>query len=308
MRTFSILFLLSGIFLPRAHSQLDSTFVELFERESRISSGLNFRNDVIRVSTANDEREFSFRNRGLSIPIGFRYRKLFGSYSIPVSDLGVTDNNASSSLGGSLRLYRNTYFINIQAQRIRGFLATRPGEPENFRPDIKVFNLGLYGLHILDFKRFSLRAAFKQKNRQRKSRGSFLIGGILNRNVITADTLALPLDDAPDLTVDRLQQYKIGIVGGYGYTWVFAPRWYLTPVVVVGPELRFVDYDVIGSNRTRERVRVSPRIRGRFAVGYNGDRWYYALTAVYLPSREVSESLTIRLAGTAVRLRVGRRF
>ncbi|WP_420460323.1 DUF4421 family protein [Neolewinella sp.] len=289
-------------------AQLDSTFVETFGNFSRINGGLRYRDNSAVFSVA-DQEQLYFTNRSLDLRLGGRYKWLGYTFSIPVSDLGTgSDLGDAKSLGVNLQVYRDKVYGNLNVRRTTGFERDMVGEEPVFQKDIRFINALLYGFRILNSNRFSLRSSFRVRNRQLKSAGSLLVGGAVARQVLTADSLRLPLRDVGSTDINRFAQTKVGAGVGYAYTFIFGRFWFVTPLVIAGPELRFIDYDPLGSDREIERVRLSARVRSRLAFGANGHKVYASIIAAYLPSIDESDSFDTRVSETQLELVIGRRL
>ncbi|WP_238750337.1 DUF4421 family protein [Neolewinella maritima] len=289
-------------------AQLDSTFVETFGERSRINGGIRYR-DNSAVFSVNDREELTLTNRGLALRIGGRYRWIGYTFSIPISDLGTgSELGDAKSLGANIQFYRNTFYLNANVRRTIGFERDSPDRAPEFREDIRFLNALLFGFRILNSKRFSLRSSFRLRNRQLRSAGSWLVGGAVARQVIKADSLELPLREAGTSVIDRFSQTKIGTGVGYAYTFIFGKYWFATPLLIAGPEIRFIAFDPLGTEREVERLRLSARVRGRISVGANGIRNYIALSASYLPSADNSDAFDTRVDEVQIELRIGHRI
>ena len=302
------LFVLLLLLCAPLQAQLDSNFVETFGNFSRINGGIRYRDNSAVFSVA-DREALSFVNRSLDLRLGGRYKWLGYTFSIPVSDLGTgSDLGEAKSLGVNLQIYRDRFYSNLNLRRTTGFERRVPGEAPIFEEDIRFTNALLYGFLILNADRFSLRSSFRVRNRQLRNAGSLLLGGAIGRQVLTTDSLQLPLREVGTTDITRFAQTRIGAGVGYAYTFVFSGVWFVTPMVIAGPELRFVDYDPLGSQREIDRVRLGGRVRTRLAVGTNGHKVYASLNASYLPILDRSDSFDVRLTETQVELVIGRRL
>lgn len=293
-----------------ADAQYDSTFVETFASKTRVNGGLRYRDNTATFYVDEEER-LKLANSGLALRIGGRYKWLGYTFSIPLSDLGTTSElGRGRSLGANLELFRDKYYLNANGRRTIGFEERRVGEPNVFRDDIKFYNVLLFGFRVLNSKRFSLQSSFKQRSRQLKRAGSLLLAGAVARQVLLADSLNVPLSRSgnDDYTVTRYAQSRVGVGLGYAYTFLFGKNFFVTPLLLSGPEVRFLAYDPRDEDRVIERLRLSLRIRGRFAIGINGRHNYAALTASYLPSADYSENIDARVNETRIELAVGHRF
>lgn len=289
-------------------AQYDSTFVETFASKTRVNGGLRYRDNSASFLVGETET-LRLSNKGLALRLGGRYKWLGYTFSIPVSDLGTaSDFGRGRSLGLNLQFYRDKFYLNANGRRTTGFEQRRINEEVVFREDIRFYNVLLFGFRVLNSKYFSLGSSFKQQSRQLKSTGSFLLGGAVNRQILQADSLRLPFRSMGEVNINRYAQSKLTVGVGYAHTFVIAKHFFVTPLAVAGPEIRFITYDPVLGSREIERNRVSVRVRGRLALGYNGRHNYTALTAAYLPSIDNTENLDTRVDETRIELTIGHRF
>ena len=289
-------------------AQLDTNFVEVFSDQTRVNGGLRYRDNSASFLVG-DRETVKLANKGLALRLGGRYKWVGYTFSIPISDLGTgSDLGKARSLGANIQFYRDKFYLNLNVRRTKGFERYQLDAPTVFREDIHFVNALLYGFRILNSQRFSLRSSFKMRNRQLRSTGSFLLGGLINRQVLTSDSLTLPFRNEGTVTINRYSQTKVGVGLGYAYTLVLGKGFFLTPLLIAGPEIRFIDYDPLDTDREIEDFRVSPRLRGRLAFGVNGSRNYASINASYLPSIDQTANLNTRLSETQIELIIGHRI
>jgi hypothetical protein len=233
-------------------------------------------------------------NTNVNFGLGVSYRALTLNIG-----LGVPALNRDDSLRGRTRYldaqanaFGRRFAINLFAQSYRGYYVDQlsypgfAGDPrynealteDRLRPDMRQRNLGASVLHIVSNRRFSYRAAFNQDAWQRRSAGSWLIGGNLVYQGMRADRSAVPdpIDSLwrASLRFRRIDQVELGPMGGYAHTFVAHEHLYLSLSAGIG----------IGGVRSvvsekeeegyRRRVYWSPNFRtqGRVAFGYNTAR------------------------------------
>jgi len=291
-------------------AQPDSTFIRLFDNKARINTGLKFRDRSAIFSTKTGE-EFKLENTGLDYRIGGRYKFLAYTFSIPLSDLGTgTDERESKNFGLGLTLFLRQYLASGRIRMTTGFRSTTADGASVFREDVKLFTGTFYGFHVLNNKRYSLRASFKQRDRQLKSGGSLLLGGLIDRQRLKADSagILVPFENGEMNLLNRYAQTKFGVGVGYAHTFLIGGRWFFTPFLIAGPEFRFVSYDVREGTRQRSRFHLSGRLRGYAAFGWNGRRTAIGLTSTYIPTLDKTDNLDTRVRDLAVELRLTWRF
>ncbi|MFK8163281.1 MAG: DUF4421 family protein [Lewinella sp.] len=302
---FCLCFLLS---VPVA-GQIDSTFIQFFDNDQRINTGLKFRNKSAIFSTPAGE-EFKLESQGLAFRIGGRYKWASYTFSIPISDLGTgTDDEMGTGFGLGVTLFLRQQLLHASFRNTKGFRSETPGKKSEFRDDVSLFQATVFGFQVLNPRKFSLRSSFKQRDRQLQSSGSFLVGGLVDRQQMTSDIgISIPLNNGNQSVVTRYAQTKLGVGLGYGHTWVSKDHWFITPMAIIGPEFRFVAFDQLDAVRDQEKIHVSPRARGHLAFGWNGHPLAVAITAIYLPSFDATDNLDTKTDDLSIELRIVRRF
>lgn len=304
-----LIFCLTILFSSSLTGQLDTTFIQLYENSARINTGLKYRDKSAVFSTPSGE-EFKLESEGLAYRIGGRYKWASYTFSIPISDLGTgTDEEMGTSFGVGVTLFLRQQLLHASFRNTKGFRSEMPGKVSTFRDDVSLFQATVFGFQVLNPHRFSLRSSFKQRDRQLQSNGSFLLGGLVDRQRMQSENgISIPLENGSQSVVTRYAQTKLGIGLGYGYTWVFTDNWFITPMAIVGPEFRFVAFDELDQARAREKIHVSPRVRTHLGFGWNGNPWAVAVSTIYLPTFDSTDNLDTRADDLSVELRITFRF
>lgn len=292
------------------NAQPDSTFIELLSNDARLNTGFRYRDRAFVIATPAGE-EFRLESEGLAFRLGGRYKFLSYTFSIPISDLGTgTQLEESKNLGLGLTLFMRQQLISGGFRNTKGFQTITPDGKRTFRDDVDLFTASAYGFRVLNNKKFSIRAGYRQRDRQLKSSGSFIMGGLIGYRLFTADDgILIPFTEDSQGLITRMTQTKVGLGVGYAHTFIVGKHFFVTPLFIAGPEFRLTTVDWLGEAvRERENLRVSGRLRGYLAFGWNGKRTAVSLTGTYLPSLDVSENFNTRFDELTVQLRVTRRF
>lgn len=290
-------------------AQPDSNFINLLSNQARINTGLRYRDRSLAFTSSSGE-ELELENQVLAFRIGGRYKFASYTFSLPIADLTANANEQiSKDFGLGLTLFMRQNLLSGSFRNTRGFRSTTSAGERVFRDDVDLFSATLYGFHVFNNKQFSLRAAFRQRDRQVRTSGSFVGGLLLDRRRLRADSLLIPLDNGEEEWLTRLAQTKIGVGVGYAHTFMLGKHMFLTPFAVIGPEFRFINFDEVnGGRQQRDDLRVSPRLRGYLAFGWNGERTAVSLNTLYLPGLDISENLDTRFNNFTVELRITHRF
>ncbi len=148
------------------------------------------------------------------------------------------------------------------------------------RPDLKIIELGASYQHVFNNKRFSTRAAQLQNEWQKKSAGSFLLGGELYFGKVTADSSVYPsvIQTDPLPVVDQMNFYEIGPGIGYGYSLVIARHFFITAILSVNANYTVTTYD--GPGTAKSISGFTPNSMVRAFTGYNSNRTAVALSFI----------------------------
>ena len=282
----------------------DTNYVKELPGRVRINTGLRAIYDEA-TFTAGDQ-EFSLENKTLAYRIGGRYGLPSYTFSIPISDLGTgTDEDESGGWGLGLRLFRRYGYLRTQFRFTDGFRLTGPDGSSEFRKDIRLFSAYLYGYHLFNHQRYSMRASFNQRDVQLENQGSWLLGGLITRRRLLSDSLVVSVADDEFLSLERFAQTSVGIGGGYAYTLLPLKNFYITPVLYAGPELRFTAVGDAVTGKRREATRFGLQLRARMAVGYNDGKYFAALIGDYIPSKDRPRTIRTQDVRSQLELRIG---
>jgi hypothetical protein len=177
-------------------------------------------------------------------------------------------------------VYARKWIADIMGQFYKGYYVSPLGygsaDPNAYyiRPDVRVTLIGLAAYRILNSDRFSYRAGFLQNEWQKKSAGTFLLGGEVYHGIVRGDSALIPAslnDFYPQKGVNKLRFLEIGPGVGYAYTAVLKKHLFLTASVNGSADLSFVKE--FSGNTSIDKVSISPNVILRGVAGYNSDSW-----------------------------------
>jgi hypothetical protein len=166
-------------------------------------------------------------------------------------------------------------------QQYKGFYISTPERSDGtlyLVPDMKVFSLGISGYWIYNAERFSIRAAFIQNERQRRSAGSLVVRPAFLYYRISSDHGIIPPDIEDVFRVPKVNLvtfakiYTVGISPGYAYSFVFLKNVYVTGAVFPGVAAKFSTLS--NGIKVQNDFEFVFQLGGRFALGYNSDKWF----------------------------------
>lgn len=172
------------------------------------------------------------------------------------------------------------FWVNVYYSRNRDGTEIRQighyTDPEGHRwikyhfPDLQLENYGLDAYYFFNHGKYYHGAAYNYSKIQRQSQGSLLAGIAISHQDISLNLTTLPDEMQAALPADAIRNYRFnyndfGIIVGYGYNWVFHPKWVwnITGMGVVG-------YKHSLANSIEGRCeRASLNFKGRSAFAYN---------------------------------------
>lgn len=209
--------------------------------------------------------------RALTINLGYGFGFLFND----------KNRGKTHALDLQTRLYASKWAIDGYAKSYRGYYlssqeTTVPGnsKPSDFyvRPDMKLRLFGASAYRMFNGKGFSLRPAFVQDVKQKKSGGSFLAGGEWFYINVKVDSALVPnLYASSDYKkFSSMNMLQIGPGAGYAYTQVFPHNFFATGYLTTNLNVSLL-HEAKASGISF-RTGLNTNLLYRLAVGYdNGD-------------------------------------
>lgn len=197
-----------------------------------------------------EAKDLEYRpNNRVNFGLGASYHAL--TLNIGVGIPGVNNNQdkygTTRYLDAQANIHTRRWATNLFLQGFRGYYISSHAKQElgwvqattyPTRPDLRQFNVGVSTVHIFNNGRFSYRAAFNQDAWQRRSQGSFLVGGYFTYFHLRADSSLVPealaTDFRADLHLRKGDFLDLGPSAGYAYTLVVHEHWFITGSAVAG--------------------------------------------------------------------------
>ncbi len=205
---------------------------------------------------------------GLSIENPF-YKKNTSTYGkTSLIDLRVNVFGRAVAAELYLQQYRGLYISNPQKEDGSNYVL----------PDMSALSVGISAYWIYNASRFSIRAAFIQNERQKKSAGSLMVRPAFLFTRIDSPNGIIPAELKEQLHIpgsDLLVSgdiYSLGISPGYSYTLIFLKNFYFTATAFPGIFWQYYVYETTKDVYIEDEF--SFQLGGRFAIGYNSDQWF----------------------------------
>jgi hypothetical protein len=251
-----------------------------------------------RAYTVNKFIEWELKTKSAAIPsvrynpnntpgygVGIFHRSFGAWVGIRLDNSGRKEEQVQLDL--QLNQYGEQFYTDLYLQYYKGFAldnthAHFPASTENLRrADISFFSTGLNFNYLLNWKRFSMRAAFIQSELQKKSAGSFYLGISLNSFGFNADSSVVPNTDSlyRSEAVRKGTYYSTGVNAGYSYTLVWWKNFFLNGTVGIGMGALLWNQQVDGQ-KSQYGLRPMLRTQARFSGGYSTNRWFAGFSLI----------------------------
>ncbi len=193
-----------------------------------------------------------------------------------------------------INAYGKAIATEISIQDYKGFYIDNPdeviddwllGSEYPKRPDMRISSVSALFYYIFNYKKHSIRAAYIQNERQLKSSGSLMLMPAVLLLKLSADSCIVPGSYIKKYNIDPSEQIKsgnfqvFGISLGYSYTLIFLKYFYINTSFLPGFYLQTYNYENITSSEKREKFTLL--WLGRFAFGYNSDKFYAGIGGVF---------------------------
>lgn len=285
---------------------------------------INKRNDfVITEEISGQGIEYS-PNSPLNLGLGLTYK--WFSFNIAFNFPFI--NNDDEIYGETKRfdfqsnVFAKKFTLNFFFQLYNGFYIANPlildpgwqtGDPYPARGDVSSVAFGASGFYIFNNKKFSYRAAFNFNERQKKSAGSFIVGGGILNYRLKSDTSGLvPNEIFPDsvqaINFDLVRLGSIFGKGGYVHTFIVR-NWYFNIGLDLGLGLSTTRIELTDQVELKNRTRLGLVTDFRGSVGYNSEVFYAGLswsTGAFIFNS--SKDILITYSRSTVNFYVGYRF
>lgn len=280
----------------------DTTYISpnYYNYTAMLQNTLTFQTFRLRGESEDGSKQTIYTKPESRVKLGpyFGWRWIFLGYTFDVfhpSSAGKTSQfnfSLYSSLLGCDFVYLHNSG-NFRLRKAEGFSGVEPKSVKGMAfngLDASVISFSAY--YVFNHKHFSYPAAYNQSTVQRKSCGSFLLGGGYSRQHIRFDHTQLPdvllqkREDGTDLLIDELKfndvNYKFYYVsGGYGYNWVVARNWLVAGSFMSSLGVRKMKGEKVrGKEVFLDFVNLSFDCTSRVGLVWNNAHWFAGLSYI----------------------------
>lgn len=231
-------------------------------------------------------------NKHNNFGLGFTYKFLSLNFGFYIPNLGrdIDVYGKTRQLDLQTHFYMRNIIVDFYGQFYHGYylansdaVINNPNDDILNRPDIRTRNLSLVCQYLFNDKQFSYNAVFYQNELQKKSAGSFLVGGGIYHTALFADSSLIPpnanyTDFFNSYPFKNSKNTAIGVNGGYAYTLVIKKYFFITGYLSSGAGLNLAV--LADGNDIRRKAGLQLNLSQRLAAGYNSDRYFAGITYI----------------------------
>jgi hypothetical protein len=177
------------------------------------------------------------------------------------------------------------------------------------RPDVSLSQYGIAGYYVLNWRKFSCRAAYLQNEWQIKSAGSILLGAEVFYKEAKADSSLVPDvvgNEYQSAGIFRIQSGSIAPAAGYAYTLVIAKHIFVSGSLTGGLSFNLLkETSTYGSDT---KFALNPIYAFKTAIGFNSRKFTTSITWVNNSVASSGDNALYTTHSGIARLHVAYRF
>ena len=237
-----------------------------------------------RMKATDNTRDFKYRpNTSNGLGLGLTYRSLSVNLGYGFGFLfNDKAKGKTKAIDLQTRLYASKWAIDCYIKFYRGYYISDEGhtlngdlKPGNYyiRPDVKLRMYGASAYRMFNGKGFSLRPAFVQDVRQKKSGGSFLAGGEWYYMNFTSDSAFIPgkYVSSEYKSFSLINMLQIGPGIGYAYTKILPRNLFATAYITGNMNVSLLHESKASGQSLR--IGLNNNLLYRLALGYDNGNY-----------------------------------
>lgn len=224
-----------------------------------------------------------------SLGIGLGYKWIGLNVAFNVNNSSNISSDDSKWFNVQTQFYLRKFTINIYSTVYKGYYLDNAlhmiegysqGELYS-RGDISNSTFGISSYYIFNSSRYSNRATFNQNEWQKKTAGSFLAGGSILYNRISADSSLIPSQILYPTFLNSTHYNRSGYFGisgslGYALSYVINKNWFFDANILLGLSVGNSTIHPEGSDKISS-IKAGLNLSNRFGIGYNSKLFYAAI-------------------------------
>lgn len=222
----------------------------------------------------------------------YKWLGLGFAYKFPIDERSVEQRGGTSSIDfqyninmrrwivdGYLQLYNGFYFSNMD-----DYFAVWNAESNYPKTNMVIGNLGIVANYVVNYEKFSYKAAFNYNEMQKKSAGSMIVGLYALFNAVGTDSTFIPGFAAEKFQgiagMKEMGTGNMGIMCGYAYTFVIKGNWFVSLGLIPGLGL----YGISATDRDNNPIEFDTKsafiLQSRVSILYQKNRFYAGFNGI----------------------------
>jgi len=279
--------------LKNIANQQDTSYVYHFPQRFSLKSYFSFRSFSLKITDLGGFGNPIIYKPNTPIRMGFvgsfKGIRLGVSFRLPSF---YPERGQTKSLGFFINTQTNffSWGLDFYFLRNKGYYLANPelnipnwntSNPEPFRSDMGSINAGL-ATHMVFSRKFSLKAATLQTEKQLKSAGGVALDMALKFSSIWNDSTIIPFSQQE--YYDKIKDFRKGgfltlsISPGYAYTYVYHD-FYSTSLAYLGVGIQVQTYKK--QTKRNWSLQLQPKVKFMEIIGYNIDKYFANISFTY---------------------------
>lgn len=277
----------------KKNDEIDTTYIKSYAHIFTPRILVNNKSNAFSIDEIDTEKSINYEpNSSVNLGFGVTYKwiGLNLAFNFPFVNNDDETYGKTSRLDLQTNIYSRRYVADLFFQRYQGYYVSNPtlynpgwqtGDPYPIREDISSTAIGATFNYVFNHRKFSYRALFNFNERQKKSAGSFTVGGGGLTYSLTSDSGLVPesiisqSETATNFNALRIRNFYA--MGGYAHTFIIR-NWYFALNLGLGLGLSGTRLKLIDGETLNSPTRGSVVSQFRGSLGYNNDIFYAGLS------------------------------
>lgn len=280
---------------------IDQTYIQSFYEKLTLRFYLSRKFTNVRLIDLDEKVHLDYEpNSTLNLGVGATYRCFTLNLAYGFGFLNYDEGKGKTRyLDLQTHLYKRKFALDVFAQFYRGFFLENTYdinptfESYYLRPDVRISLVGGSYFKVFNSEKFSYAASMLQNEYQKKSAGSFLLGGKAVALSTNSDSAFVPnwLDSSSFSAfrgVNHLSSLQVGPAVGYAHTFVMWQHFFVTLSLELNLTVGPTDYRNSEGQRIQQ-WQLNPAADIRLALGYNSEETFVGIS--FLEDQTTSKSM-----------------
>lgn len=303
----------------------DTAYITTYRQHLTLSAVTNYRIASVDIAdTLQHSVRFSTNNATqYGAALDFKWLSVEATFSVPALDAADPTYGRTRSRGIGAGYTGRRLWIRGFWNTSAGFYPEQPAaivpgwEPGNAWPSRRDLEMetwmGSVNYALSKKRRFSQVAALTQMERQKHSAGTWVAGASFWLSRLAADSTLVPVSGelafAPEARIVSARRTLLGLSIGYTHTFVFLRKGFIHLSALTGAASSDQVRRLQGEEARPAEKGTSSLTEFKAGMGFNGDRWYTALTMAFYINEDADDQ-RVKLGSTygTVRFALGYRF